>query len=172
MWHFKSCRADVTGIASALLRSYSLLRPCKVSKVSNMSTSVLALSLHSSHSGTVRHLCYARLLRRNMCSLLLDCGALCLPAVWGMSNLGRSPIASEELESFLRKEAGSESGLNPRKKQRSAVRIFVKSPGDATRHFLAFQQPPRVVGRFHARRSSPNLAMPTLSQKPLEDPDR
>ncbi|CAJ1331430.1 unnamed protein product [Effrenium voratum] len=30
--------------------------------------------------------------------------------------------------------------------------------------FLAFQQPPRVVGRFHASRS-----VPTLSQKPLED---
>ena len=37
------------------------------------------------------------------------------------------------------------------------------------RQYLAFQQPPRVVGRFHACRSTPTLAMPMLSQKPLED---
>lgn len=35
--------------------------------------------------------------------------------------------------------------------------------------YLAFQQPPRVVGRFHACRSTPTLAMPMLSQKPLEE---
>ena len=40
--------------------------------------------------------------------------------------------------------------------------------GCCLRQYLAFQQPPRVVGRFHACRSTPTLAVPMLSQKPLE----
>lgn len=32
-------------------------------------------------------------------------------------------------------------------------------------HFQAFQQPPRLVGRFHASRSTPNMQLPSLIQK-------
>ena len=61
------------------------------------------------------HLCHSRLLRQSMCSLLLEWCFVPVRSVGGaMSNLGRSPIASEDWESFLREEAGSESGVNPR----------------------------------------------------------
>eukprot|EP00931_Biecheleriopsis_adriatica_P122638 TRINITY_DN97640_c0_g1_i1.p1 TRINITY_DN97640_c0_g1~~TRINITY_DN97640_c0_g1_i1.p1 ORF type:complete len:398 (+),score=51.96 TRINITY_DN97640_c0_g1_i1:51-1244(+) len=38
-------------------------------------------------------------------------------------------------------------------------------------HFLAFQQPPRLIGHFHAQRSLPSLPLPSLNKKPEELPE-
>ncbi|CAE7320961.1 Alkbh6, partial [Symbiodinium necroappetens] len=83
--------------------------------------------------------------------------------------VSEGPVAGFQLDVFQYEAASTKHVQTEPHRFRGIGKFPEKGSWVGEWHFLAFQQPPRVVGRFHARRSSPNLAMPTLSQKPLEE---